>query len=78
MNHDTAPSTAPQDFESIVARLEEIAQRLEKSDIKLEEALLLFEEGVKLTREGGKRLDLAEAQLEMLQEGQVKPLEMDL
>lgn len=64
-------------FEKALARLEEIVQKLEQGGSSLDESLALFEEGVKLAKLCNKRLDDAEAKIEvMLEDGRIEPIEV--
>lgn len=64
-------------FEEGLMRLEQIVQQLEQGEGQLDEALSLFEEGVKLARFCNKKLDEAEAKIEiMLQDGTIEKLEV--
>ncbi len=64
-------------FEQALARLEEIVRQLEQGEARLDDALLLFEEGVKLARYCNKKLDEAEAKIEIMLAGdELKTLEV--
>ncbi len=60
------PQTDPRGLEAMLDRLEQIAADLERGEKPLDDALKLFEEGVTLAREGQKRIDDAEARIEIL------------
>ncbi len=53
-------------FEEAFARLEVIVRRLEAGDLSLDDSLRLFEEGIALSRVCARRLDEAEAKIELL------------
>ena len=53
-------------FEEALAQLEEIVQQLESGETQLDESLQLFENGVKLARICNKKLDEAEAKIQIL------------
>ena len=55
-------------FEEAMARLERAVLRLEGGELSLEEALATFEEGVRMARLCGRRLEQAEARLQLLLE----------
>jgi exodeoxyribonuclease VII small subunit len=55
-------------FEQDLERLDEIVKRLEEGDLPLEEAVSLFKEGTALSRKCSKKLDEAEARIEMIVE----------
>jgi exodeoxyribonuclease VII small subunit len=59
-------TTAVQDFEASLKRLEEIVEHLEKGDIPLEKALDLYEEGIVLSKTCGELLSKAEMKLQRL------------
>lgn len=65
-------------FEDALTRLEQIVQKLEQGESSLGESLVLFEEGVKLAKICNKRLDDAEAKIEiMLEDGRIEPIEVN-
>jgi exodeoxyribonuclease VII small subunit len=53
-------------FEKAMSRLSTIVEELESGQLSLEESLLRFEEGVGLARASQKKLDEAEAKVELL------------
>lgn len=53
-------------FEEALAQLEQIVQQLENGETQLDESLQLFENGVKLARVCNKKLDEAEAKIQIL------------
>ena len=55
-----------QTLEAMLAELEKIAATLEGGDQPLEQALQLFENGIRLARHGQKRIEAAEARIEIL------------
>ena len=56
-------------LEQIVGRLEAITRELAEGKPQLEQSLTLFEEGVRLSKHGTKKLNEAEAALEVLLAG---------
>jgi exodeoxyribonuclease VII small subunit len=69
-------------FEEALAKLEGIVEGLEIGDLSLNEALQRFEEGIRLSRLCARRLEDAEAKIEVLtKEGgrlQTQPLDFEL
>ena len=55
-------------FEEDLERLDEIVKRLEDGDLPLDEAVRLFKEGTALSKRCSKKLDEAEARIEMIVE----------
>ncbi len=53
-------------FEDALMRIETIVAKMESSDMNLEESLSLFEEGIHLIKACHKRLEHAEAKVEMI------------
>lgn len=53
-------------FEQAMSRLSVIVEELEGGQLSLEESLVRFEEGVRLARASQKKLDEAEAKVELL------------
>jgi exodeoxyribonuclease VII small subunit len=53
-------------FEEALTQLEQIVQQLESGETQLDESLQLFENGVKLARVCNKKLDEAEAKIQIL------------
>lgn len=53
-------------FEQAMGRLSVIVEQLESGQLSLEESLVRFEEGVLLARSSQKKLDEAEAKVELL------------
>ena len=53
-------------YEEAVQRLEEVVKQLETGDVALQESMELFEEGVALAKFCGKKLDEAEAKIQLL------------
>lgn len=53
-------------FEKAMSRLSVIVEELESGQLSLEESLVRFEEGVHLARASQKKLDEAEAKVELL------------
>ena len=61
-----AAKQEPERFEEALKRLEEIVARLEKGELPLEDSLALYEEGIQLSRHCHKKLEEAEAKIELL------------
>ncbi|NLJ75240.1 MAG: exodeoxyribonuclease VII small subunit [Firmicutes bacterium] len=53
-------------FEEALSKLEDIVRQLESGETPLDESLQLFEDGVKLARICNKKLDEAEAKVQIL------------
>ena len=73
------PSAAPDalSFEAAVKELESIVLRMESDELALEDSLSAYKRGVELVRTAQRRLDAAEQQVRILEEGVLKPLESD-
>ncbi len=56
----------PEQYGSVVTRLEETVAKLESGSLSLEESLKAFEEGIRLVRRGEKLLNDAEQRIEQL------------
>jgi exodeoxyribonuclease VII small subunit len=56
-------------FEEGLGRLEAIVGELESRSLSLDAAILAFEEGMRLSDELGKKLNAAEARLEIISKG---------
>jgi len=59
-------SAAPEQYGSVVQRLEEVVARLEGGTLSLEDSLTAFEEGIQLVRRGEQLLTAAEQRIEQL------------
>ena len=53
-------------YDAIVARLEQVVGELEAGGLTLEQSIERFAEGVRLARDASRKLDDAEARVEML------------
>jgi exodeoxyribonuclease VII small subunit len=53
-------------FEQALVELEQTVQKLEKGELPLEDSLALYEEGIQLSRLCHKKLEEAEAKIELL------------
>ena len=53
-------------FEEALEQLEKVVRQLEQGDVPLEESIKLFEKGITLSRICQKKLDQAEAKIEVL------------
>lgn len=71
---------APEQYGSVVQRLEDVVAKLEGGTLSLEESLTAFEEGIQLVRKGEQLLGAAEHRIEQLLEldgkDAVAPLEV--
>ncbi len=63
-------------FEEALSKLEDIVRQLESGETPLDESLQLFEDGVKLARICNKKLDEAEAKVQILM-GEEKDLSLE-
>jgi len=62
-------------YEQIVDQLDGVVRQLEAGELSLEDSLRAFERGVQLAQAAERRLDSAEARVEMLLQGdRVQPL----
>lgn len=66
----------PESFESALAELEHIIQSMENGDMPLDAALGAYKDGIELLKFCQGKLSAAETQLKMLEEDQLKPLEL--
>jgi exodeoxyribonuclease VII small subunit len=58
--------SAPEKFESLLARLEQIVSEMENAELPLEKLLASYEEGIRLVKACGDRLADAEQKVEIL------------
>lgn len=65
-----------QSFESALAQLEEVVQAMESHDLPLEMALNSYKQGVELIKFCQEKLANAEQQLKILENGELKPLDL--
>lgn len=65
----------PESFETALAELETIIQAMESGDMPLETSLNAYKNGIALLKFCQDKLSDAEAQLNILEQGQLKPLE---
>jgi exodeoxyribonuclease VII small subunit len=56
-------------YDAVVARLEHVVAALEAGDLPLEASVEKFAEGIQLARDAARRLDEAEARVELLVKG---------
>ncbi|TDR82007.1 exodeoxyribonuclease VII small subunit [Paludibacterium purpuratum] len=66
----------PESFESALAELESIIQAMEGGEMPLDGALTAYKDGIELLKFCQGKLSDAENQLKVLEEGQLKPLEL--
>jgi exodeoxyribonuclease VII small subunit len=67
---------APENFEAALAELERIIQSMEGGDMPLDAALGAYRDGIELLKFCQGKLSAAEAQLKVLEDDQLKPLEL--
>jgi exodeoxyribonuclease VII small subunit len=58
-----AKQPKPQQFEELLARLQQIVETLDRGSVSLDEALALYEEGIGLAKQCAERLTAAETRL---------------
>lgn len=69
--------TAPKTFEEAVERLETLTQAMQGSNLPLEQALAAYQEGTELVRFCQTKLAEAEQKLAVLDNGELKELQLD-
>jgi exodeoxyribonuclease VII small subunit len=67
---------APASFETALAQLEDIIQAMEGGDVPLETALASYKQGVELIKFCQGKLSDAEQQLKILENDELKPLDL--
>ncbi|MDC7706980.1 exodeoxyribonuclease VII small subunit [Vogesella indigofera] len=67
---------APASFESSLAQLEDIIQAMESGDMPLDAALASYKQGIELMKFCQTKLADAEQQLRVLENGELKPLDI--
>lgn len=72
----TPAKKTPESFESALAELEHIIQAMEGGDMPLDAALGAYRNGIDLLKFCQDKLAAAEAQLKVLEDDQLKPLEL--
>ena len=65
-------------FEKAIQRLEKIVDDLEKGEMDIDKSLEIFEEGIKMSRVCSKKLNEAEAKIEILTKDQKGELVREL
>jgi exodeoxyribonuclease VII small subunit len=70
------PAKTPASFESALVDLESIIQAMESGEMPLETALSSYKDGIELLKFCQGKLAAAETQLKILQDEQLKPLEL--
>lgn len=70
------PAKAPNTFETALTQLEDIIQAMENGDIPLEAALTSYKQGIELIKFCQDKLGDAEQQLKVLENNELKPLEL--
>jgi exodeoxyribonuclease VII small subunit len=66
----------PESFEAALADLETIIQSMESGDMPLDAALGAYRDGIDLLKFCQGKLSAAESQLKVLEDDQLKPLEL--
>lgn len=64
-------------FEDALRELEAIVDAMESGELPLEESLKRYQRGVELVKAAHARLKAAEQQVKVLEEGMLKPLDLD-
>ncbi|MDN0076258.1 exodeoxyribonuclease VII small subunit [Crenobacter sp. SG2303] len=67
---------APASFETALSQLEELIQAMESGDMPLEAALASYKQGIELIKLCQGKLADAEQQLKMLENDELKPLDL--
>ncbi|HJV07399.1 exodeoxyribonuclease VII small subunit [Paludibacterium denitrificans] len=67
---------APASFETALAQLEDIIQAMESGDMPLETALTSYKQGIELIKFCQSKLSDAEQQLKILENNELKPLDL--
>ncbi|WP_028536287.1 exodeoxyribonuclease VII small subunit [Paludibacterium yongneupense] len=70
------PAKTPASFESALGQLEDIIQAMESGDMPLETALTSYRQGSELVRFCQGKLADAEQQLKILENDELKPLDL--
>ncbi|MBV8049293.1 MAG: exodeoxyribonuclease VII small subunit [Paludibacterium sp.] len=70
------PAKTPESFESALAELESLIQAMEGGEMPLDAALAAYKDGIELIKFCQAKLSDAETQLKVLEEGQLKPMEL--
>ena len=68
------PLPAELSFEAALTELETIVARMETGELALEDSIEAYKRGVLLVRAAQERLEVAEQQVRILDEGVLKPL----
>ena len=64
-------------FEDAIRELEAIVDAMESGELPLEESLKRYQRGVELVKAAHERLKTAEQKVKVLEEGMLKPLNLD-
>ena len=70
-------SPAEMPFEDAIRELEVIVDAMEAGELPLEESLKRYQRGVELVKAAHQRLKAAEQQVKVLEDGMLKPLDLD-
>ncbi len=73
------PVATPEElpFEDAIRELEGIVEAMESGELPLEESLRRYQRGVELVKAAHQRLRAAEQQVKVLEEGVLKPLDLE-
>ncbi|TCS74025.1 exodeoxyribonuclease VII small subunit [Sulfuritortus calidifontis] len=73
----TGKTTPPKDFESALAELEGLVERMESGQLPLEESLAAYRRGIELTSYCQQKLNAAEQQVKLLEDGRLKDFQAE-
>ncbi len=68
--------TKKQDFEAALTELEQVVANMESGKLSLEESLAAYKRGAELLQQCRARLDDAQQQVRVLEEGTLKPFQV--
>jgi exodeoxyribonuclease VII small subunit len=78
MSKSSPPASAPQPtFETALAELEALVAQMEAGQMTLDASLTAFARGKELERYCVAQLDVVREQLKVLEDGEIKPLNLD-
>jgi exodeoxyribonuclease VII small subunit len=66
VSEPTERQAGEESYDALVARLERVVGELEAGELTLEQSIEKFAEGVRLARDASRKLDEAEARVELL------------
>jgi len=70
---DTAAPALPESYEAALAELEQLVARMESGALPLDQLLVGYQRGAQLLAHCRERLEAVEAQVKLLEDGQLKP-----